>query len=294
VVQRSASLVVPDTAFTGTLALIVADGDTDDPLSERMVTLFNNAEQAANKPYLTTLVLLDGPGADDTYLYRLHPNPQAKPCLNSLDPYCGGRYTEGTNITHMSEADLGNPSMLASFLESAFTSYPNAKHVVLSLVGHGGGWAPDVPPPQQPSGHFGQPGNDPVGGMLWDHSSGNSLSTHELGLALDEARLSPNGRQIDLLYLDACDMAMAEVAYEVHNSVDYVLASQNFKWAWFPYADHLNAITSDAMDGRQIGTAWLGNEASVARAALDPFTVSLIQSSKIETVRVKTNQLAGC
>jgi Clostripain family/Dockerin type I domain/Cohesin domain len=293
-IQRNATVSVRS-GFQGKLVLIIGGGDTpsaEDNLSTPLLDLIQRAQQASTKSYITTLVLLDGPGANDAYLYKLQPPTDPNildTCPNYQEPFCRGRYQEGINVWRWSE-DTANPYIIAEFIVGAVRAYPEADEIILSIVGHGGGWSPDLLG-GQPSRHKTLPGQDPLGGMLWDEHPFNTLSTPALGQALRRAK-AVTGRQIDLLYLDSCSMAMIEVAYEVRDSVDYLLASANTKWTSFPYHAHLSAINR-SMNAYQIGQAWLRNEVLSLEAEDYPFTYSLINLRRIEELRSALDRLAG-
>ncbi|MCB0060946.1 MAG: hypothetical protein KDE19_02480, partial [Caldilineaceae bacterium] len=117
-------------------------------------------------------------------------------------------------------------------------------------------------------------------------SGTRALSTRQLGIALDWIN-NATGRKIDLLYLDACSMGMAEVADEIAPYVSYLLASPNTAWASFAYDDMLADVTA-GLSTEQIGRAWLEAE----KAALDaneqddvfpyPYTLALYRLDQMD------------
>ena len=281
-------VAVREDNFSGTLVLIYANGDNN--LTDEITRLFKNAAGASPGPNVVVLILADGPNPDDTYLYRLEPSSPPRNCSDIFDdPTCGGTFKEAVNYWKWTTDNTGSSQTLTSFLAAAQLGYPGAAHRVLSLVGHGGGWSPPVLG-GQPSGHKGQPGDNPLGGLLWDNHPGTSISTPALGTALRTAQAAV-GQSLDLLFLDACDMSMLEVAYEVRDSVRYLLASPGWKWAGFPYDQHL--ATAASGDGRAIGHAWFANEVSYMRQRnAEPFTYTLLDLSRVEALRTATDALA--
>jgi len=279
--QRTAAVSIPNSLPFAHLVLIYANGDNT--LSSAMLALLNNAELSAGNANLVALMVLDGPADDDTWLYRLQGDVDES-CPNYVNPTCDGRYIEGQNLWRFSD-DTANPYALSEFLKGALRAYPNAGQVLVSLVGHGSGWYPDVLL-GQPSGWDGQPG-----GLLWDEHPGSYLTTQDLGQALRWATQA-TGRTIDLLYLDACLMSMAEVADEVSDSVAYVLASENWSWAAFSCDAYLNpAVLDGAATPADIGAVWLGIEANLLRSTAYPFTLSLIDTSQLADVRISVEAL---
>ena len=92
------------------------------------------------------------------------------------------------------EVDMGDPATLRDFATWAFAEYPSDFRS-LDLWGHGAGWA----------------------GVCMD--SGSWLTMPEVESALV-------GLHIDLLSIDACQMGMVEVAYELRNCADVLVTSE--------------------------------------------------------------------
>ncbi|GAB4195970.1 MAG: hypothetical protein OHK0022_13090 [Roseiflexaceae bacterium] len=282
VIQRSLTLLALAPEQPDALVMIYASGDND--LHDAIQRLAISAERAAATPGVTTLLLLDGPGIDDAYLYKLQPPKPGQPnCFIRLrDPSCGGRYKFGETYQKWPD-NVASVASLTDFLVSAQQAFP-ANRRVLSLVGHGNGWSPSMLN-GQPSRHGGQS----QAGMLLDLHPPSSLSTSDMARALNDSSLLA-GRPLDLLFLDACNMGQIEVAYELRRSTHYLLASPNVKWSAFPYDKHLAKATIG--DGEAIGRAWIANE----QAALTdgyPYTYTLLKLSTIEALRASANQLAG-
>lgn len=189
-------------------------------------------------------------------------------------------------------------------MTNAVTAYPNPRLIALSLVGHGSGWSANALP-GQPTRWGDQPTRwgdqeDSAGGLLWDDFPGDdapgdgsgsrSMSTRALGIGLkwitDEI-----GQKIDLLYLDACSMGMIEVAYELRDSVDYMLASPNTAWASFTYDAMLRGV-DNTQSAEQVGQAWLRAEAIALSSELYPYTLSLFNLDKVGLVAQAVSQLA--
>ena len=295
--EASAGVAIPSNTSLQTLNLIYASGDND--LANDMYQLINKAEREAGNPNVVTLMILDGPNQDDSYLYRLQPD-QDMSCPNEVNPTCN-RYIFGQTIRPWGE-NVGNPYSLAEFLKGAIRAYPKADKVLLSLVGHGGGWSPELLG-GQPSKRGGQPskrGGQPLdeirqasAGMLWDDHRPDSISTAALADALrwtEEA----TGKQIDLLYLDACLMAMSEVAYEVRDNVGYLLGSESWSWTSFSYDAHLRVLNEQPeLTVEEIGAAWLENEAGTLEEFKGyPFTYSLIDLNQMEALLEAENNFA--
>ncbi|HEU4328111.1 MAG TPA: clostripain-related cysteine peptidase [Roseiflexaceae bacterium] len=270
--ERSLTVALPDPLPVGqerTLVLVYASGDNN--LRDAMLLLANKVKRTAPTQDVVGLLVLDGPGSDDASLY------------NTL-----------TKTSQHWPDSVANPNILADFLVSAQQAFPASRRV-LSLVGHGGGWAPNVPNnqpdrhPSQPSRHGGQDGGN-LGGMLWDDNPASSLSTIELASTLKTSN-DTTSTTFDLLYLDACNMAQIEVAYQLRDSAHFLLASPNWKWAAFPYDEHLQDATKG--DGLAIGKAWIANEQqALAEHKDEPYTFTLINLDQIGALRTQAETLA--
>ncbi|MEM7533721.1 MAG: clostripain-related cysteine peptidase [Chloroflexota bacterium] len=275
-VEDSATIVVPIGEHTSkTLLLIYGGGDNE--LHDDLYDLLNRAELAANNPNVAIMMLLDGAGADDTVVFQIAPDTNLH-CPNQHNPTCGGRYTYGKNLWSWTD-NTASPYSLSEFIQTGMRIYPDVDQVMLSLVGHGAGWAPNKRFAQPPIVDI-QPNY--LGGLLIDHHPYRSLSTAALGNALKWV-YEETGRKIDLVYFDACSMGMWEVAYEVSPYVHYQMFSANTAWAAFPYDQHINAIDGKK-DVAEIGQAWIQNEISALNGDY-PFTFSLVESSKLSVIQ---------
>jgi hypothetical protein len=291
-----------DTTPGKSLVLIYAvlDNNLGDD-TEQWQRLVTNVETGAANGNIDVRLLIDSPGANNAYVYAL---TGGAPCITPTNPTCNGRYVENTNFWRVDE-DTAHPQALYDFVNDAITAHSDASQLILSLVGHGSGWTANALP-SQPSSWADQPSRsgtntERLGGLLWDDTTGGNsgtraLSTKALGTALRWINNS-TGRKIDLLYLDACSMGMAEVADEIAPAVDYLLASPNTAWASFAYDAMLTAITP-GLSTEQIGRAWLDAE----KAALDggnpdgatryPYTLALYRLDQIDGLTTAVGGLA--
>lgn len=277
------------------LVLIYAVLDND--LSSEWGRLVNNAEQGVRSGAFDVKLMVDAKGTNNSYEYTLEQNSDENcPSLVTGDFDCD-RY-QWRRTLRQSLENSAQRDALISFVTNALIEYPESSHVVLSLVGHGSGWGANALP-IQPKGwrELSEVITDTMGGMLWDDVGSDgvtetrSLSTQALGSALRQIK-AQTGRTIDLLYLDACSMAMAEVAYEVRGTVQTLLASENTKWATFPY-DLLLPSVETMSDGRTLGERWIDAEVRILQQSPGhAFTYSLIDISKIASVVTATSQLA--
>ncbi len=267
--------------------------------AEDLDRLLTNIESGAHSG-VDTWLMIDGPGNNDSYIFEIQPD--AIPCIRLSNPTCpDNRYVKGTNFWDGDE-NSAHPKALYDFVQKAVGVHPVASHNILSLVGHGSGWTANALP-GQPSNWTEQPSpsgpyEERIGGFLWDDLPGNgqpgnrSMSTKALGVALNWIRTATK-RNIDLLYLDACSMGMAEVAYEVRDNVNYLLASPNTAWTSFAYDTMLAAVTAE-QDAETIGKAWFTAEKNAldSRTSGHPYTLALYNLRNIEALAQAVNTLS--
>ncbi|MEZ4679215.1 MAG: clostripain-related cysteine peptidase [Caldilineaceae bacterium] len=249
--------------------LVLIYAGLDNNLSGEWGRLVNNIEKGTRDDDFTVKLLIDAFGDNNSYEFLIkQDNDITCPSLVTGFLECG-RYRLGSTLRTQVE-DTAQRDLLTTFIINALYEHPNATQVILSVVGHGAGWGANALP-AQPRGWTEQNGTftDIAGGMLWDDTAGagapasRSLSTKALGEALRQVK-AITGRSIDLLYLDACSMAMVEVAYEVRDSVNFLLASENTKWATFPYDELLPAVAG-GLDAKTLGERWLDTETALLR-----------------------------
>jgi len=126
-----------------------------------------------------------------------------------------------------SELNMGDPATLQAFIENS-VAYAPADRYMLILWDHGGGWY----------------------GACWDDTSVRTeidgridrLTVDEIGNAIGAA-VESTGVHLDVIGFDACLMAMIEVAYEVRDLADYMMASVTGipfgGWAYIPFIEEL-------------------------------------------------------
>ena len=203
--------------------MVYLNGDND--LGSYTDDVFNKLETAANRSNVKIVVLWDqdsshGPGTC-RYLVQYDTNPSRL-----------GSYTEGVNRWCSSELNMGDKQTLADFVNWTRDNY-SANHYFLSIFDHGGGWAPEVLA-LLPHARGWMAGG---AGLSWDDTDEDYLSTYDLGWVFNSVG------HVDVVYYDACLMAMLEDADEIKNSVDFLIASENLAYAAIPYDFYVAAIT---------------------------------------------------
>lgn len=178
------------------------------------------------RPYVarSIVALWDGRAYSDSKLYHVK-------CDNNLE--VGASYAEGTDVWPKGELDMGDPQTLVDFVTQVRTAYP-ATHSFLSVIDHGNGWSPGRLPSPRAFDHT---------GLSFDDSHSSYIST--LGFELALSRITNGGaNKLDVVFLDACLMAMIENVYPLRNYTRFVVASQNQAFTGYPYDDYLERLSS--------------------------------------------------
>lgn len=254
-------------------AMIYLSGDND--LDEEISYAFNQLEIAAKNPNIRIFVLWDRLGDHNTGEYLVQPDDNP----NQL-----AQYEEQVNYWDRDEVNMADPKTLAQFITKARAKYP-AEHYFLSIVDHGGGWSPKINSPQ-PLGRWSYGGGS---GLSWDlTSNGDWLSTKDMGDIFTPLGLSQQG-PIDVVFYDACLMAMFEEVYEIRNGAHYLIASQNETWTSFPYDKYLLDVKPDTTPEEFAKSVVTTYDKSLTNY---PRTMSLFNLGQADNVSVKLNKLA--
>ncbi|NHJ48653.1 MAG: hypothetical protein FK733_12785 [Asgard group archaeon] len=104
-----------------------------------------------------------------------------------------------TLLNDYGELDMGDPATLTDFINYCYTNYPAEKYC-LNLWDHGAG----------------------IYGACQDDTSGSILRVDQI-----QSAISSSGKFIDVISFDCCLMTMVEVAYELRNYCDYLVASED-------------------------------------------------------------------
>jgi hypothetical protein len=134
-------------------------------------------------------------------------------------------------VQNLPEQNMSDPATLTDFINWAGDNYP-ADHYMLILCDHGAGWREE---------------DEIFKGIIWDDTTGGweHIDIPELAHSLDTANIN-----IAILGLDACNMQMIEVAYELGMEMstppNYLIASEAIGWTpvW-PYDDFLAELTGN-------------------------------------------------
>lgn len=188
---------------------------------------------------------------------------------------CSYQYIEKGNIKTLEElgsVDMGDYKVLIKFGQWVKDNYP-AKHYMFIVWNHGAGWAKSVSAVSK--------------GISYDDGTGNHITTPQLGQALAEIK-KIIGKNIDIFGMDACLMQMMEVVYEIKDSCDYVLGSEETEPGdGYPYDNFLKHLTA-GVSAEDFG-AGMVKEFSAAYSGgcfgYSDVTTSLVKSSALEALR---------
>lgn len=135
--------------------------------------------------------------------------------------------------------DMGKKETLQDFVQWGIANFP-AERYCLVLWNHGAGWRSQK-----------LPKTTRARGFSYDDVTDSHIDTIQLPEAVDMG----GGRRWDLLAFDSSLMQMAEVAYELRNSAQYMTGSEESPpGPGYPYDRIITRLMQNAnMDGRELG-----------------------------------------
>ena len=164
--------------------------------------------------------------------------------------------------------DMSDPKTLSDFIKYAKDKYP-AENYMLILMDHGGGWQ----------------------GVCWDEKNGggNPLTMSDLKQALTDG-----GIHFNVIFMAACLMGQAEVAYELRSYGDYMCASQNVMWAKNTVkSEWLQALVDDPkMTSLEVSKKIVDAVYNSGVANKKSVVMSVIDLSKMDTLAYNISELA--
>jgi len=142
--------------------------------------------------------------------------------------------------SELGELNMGDSQTLVDFANWAITNYPAQKYLLV-IWNHGGGFRSPAYTTKD---------------IAWDYTSGeDKITMPELEYALS-AISSQLGRKIDIVGMDACLMAMTEVAYQIKDYAGIMVASEeNEPGDGWPYDSILAQLVSNpTMSAEKLAT----------------------------------------
>ncbi len=186
-------------------------------------------------------------------------------------------------ISDLGELNMGDPQTLIDFTTWGIQNYP-ADNYVLIIWDHGTGWK-----------SLGK--EEPVKGISYDYSNNDYLTTFELRSALNQIK-NNIGKKLDIIGFDACLMGMIEIGYEIKDSVDIMVASEEIiPGDGFPYNDILNALTQNSSIDKFNFSSIIVNKYvqsySGGSQGYADVTLSAINLNNITTISTKVSEFAN-
>ncbi len=226
-----------------------------------------------------------------------------------------GGIVTGDAVASLGTVNTGDPKCLSDFIQWGVKNYP-AKHYLLVLWNHGQGWDDtDIYAGERhrslrrlatgPVQHalFHTPirrtlekasSDHTARAILLDDNAKDFLDNHEMKKVLaDTAKLLK--RKLDVFGTDACLMSMAEVSYQIHESANYMVASEQTEpGEGWPYNTILGALAKNpAMSPRDLSTLIVSKYlASYSNAVEGGVTYSACDLSKAGAVATAVGGLA--
>lgn len=180
-------------------------------------------------------------------------------------------------LENLGQVNMSDPETLSSFIQWGMKKYP-AEHYMLIISDHGAGWE----------------------GAIQDKSHSGWMELPQIENALMDAQ-EKTGQKLDILGFDACLMGESEVAYQLRDSADYMVASEESEGAGgWPYKKFLTvsllkSIQSALLMKLDMKPAQLARNI-VKEAQRDPDnlpTLSAVDMKKIDGVARATKELSS-
>jgi hypothetical protein len=265
-IAASTTLQVSERQMT-MLIYMAADNDMD----AYGLQDFNELEMVGSTADVSVLVQFDRPANSGSwtearrFLVQRDENPNA---------------ISSPPVAKLGEVDMGHPDTLREFIAWGVTFAPASRYVLV-LWNHGNGWNPNANAflNDQPRSRA----------IAYDNTSGGGIRIAELSGAI------PAGIHLDIVAMDACQMATFEVAYQLRQQADFLVASQEESpMRGFAYDQLLATLVSPvglAMSSRSVASA-IAQEAIQAWASDSFATISALDLSQCHNVAGALDTLA--
>ncbi len=212
------------------------------------------------------------------------------------------RRGQAPTVHTIPETNTGDPNTLRDFIIWGQQNFPARRYGVI-LWNHGGGWKADdiYASVRGPGRRARRPAlfrttypalNAHIGQAVaaaqprWiaaDDASKDFLDNQELARAFREAR-EATGAAVHLIGMDACLMAMAEVAYELRHDAEVLVASEEVEpiagWPYTQILAHLNETPTQSPT--ELGTAIVRLYAESYRTSAASITQSAIALPRLQ------------
>ncbi|HER25241.1 MAG TPA: hypothetical protein ENO17_09355 [Candidatus Atribacteria bacterium] len=175
----------------------------------------------------------------------------------------------------LGELNMGDPQTLIDFTDWAMINYP-AKKYLLVIWNHGGGFR----------------SLNLTKDIAWDDTNGgDKITMTELEYALSEISAQIGGN-IDIVGMDACLMAMTEVAYQIKDYADILVTSEeNVPVDGWPYDTILAQLVSSPLISSDQLAADIVDK-YISSYSYGNVTLSAIDLSYMDTLSSQLSNLA--
>jgi hypothetical protein len=188
--------------------------DGDNTLENASIDIFLKMANVTSSSRVNVIAQLDRiPGQDSRY-------GNWSDCKR-FDITEGMTLTPENAVQNLSEVNMGDPNTLKDFVNWTMNNYP-ANHYCLVLMDHGTGCM----------------------GICFDSSA--TPSTDFLNLTELSRALSGLPSIVDLALMDACSMSMAEVAYQIKDYANILVAPEGLGYEPAPYDDYITNLVSNS------------------------------------------------
>lgn len=179
-------------------------------------------------------------------------------------------------LAHFPDSDLGDWKHLAEFIAWGKANYP-AKKYMLIVGGHGSGWRGVKPPAGA------------ARGISYDDVSNNHISPAELAMAIKA------GGGVNVYASDACLMQTIEVVYDLKDSAEYIVGSQETTpGSGYNYEVFLKALAANPSDSFTAAQAIMKgfSEFYAGGAQQQSVTMSIVRPAAAPELAVKLDKFA--
>lgn len=184
----------------------------DNDLEKYMVQDVNDMENIGSNTDLNIVVQMDR-GNRPSELSGGWGGAKRFKLTKNDDPY----NIDSPVLQDLGQINMSAPESLSDFIQWGMKNFP-AEHYMLVLSDHGAGWK----------------------GGIEDRSHYDWMSMPEMRKGIEDAQ-KKTGKKLDIIGFDACLMGQTEVAYELKDVADYMVASQEMEGAeGWPYHNVLS------------------------------------------------------
>ncbi len=176
-------------------------------------------------------------------------------------------------LAHFPDADMGDWRHLADFIAWGKANYPARKYLLV-VGGHGSGWRGVKPPAG-------------AKGISYDEPSGNHISPEEL------ARAIKAGGGVNVYASDACLMQTVEVVYDLKDSAEYVVGSQETTpGSGWNYEVFLKALAASPGDSFSAAQAIMKGFSEFYGAQKQSVTMSIVRPAMAAELAARMDKFA--